>query len=119
MRIGAIADDMLLPPIEHQLNRCVGLAGEVCCDYPFIAGAKLGPEPPTHELSDHPHLALRQFEDVGEFLANAGSTLCRSVDRHFLRLPINHETVCLERRMRLHLGEVLALDDDVRFSKTL
>src|SRR5258707_609514 len=48
MRVGAIADDMLLPPIEHQLDRCIGLAGEVRRDYAFIAGAKFGSETAAH-----------------------------------------------------------------------
>src|SRR6185437_9488238 len=85
-------------------------------DYTLIPCSELRAEASTHVLGDDADLAFRDFEDLCELVPHACCTLRRCVDGNLFRLPVDNKSVCLERRMRLHLREVLALDDGIGFA---
>src|SRR5271167_962626 len=119
MRVGPIASNVLLPPVKHQLDRSVCLSRQVCCDNALIASAELRAETAAHVLGNDSDLALGQLEDVGELVPNARCALSRGVDRNLIRLPVDDEAVCFECGVRLHLREILALNNHVRLSEAL
>src|SRR6202022_3733448 len=80
MRVRPVANNMLLPAIEHQFDGSVRLSRQVRCHYAFIAGAELRAKAAAHELCDHTNLALWQLEDVGKLIANARRALGRGVN---------------------------------------
>ena len=105
---------MLLPAVEHQPHRRARFARQVRRDHTFIARAKLRAKAAAHELRDHPHLALRQLEDFGKLIAHARCALRGGIHRQLVRLPVDDKPMRLQRRVRLHLREVLALHNHVR-----
>src|SRR3569833_1007860 len=113
MRGWPIAGDVLLPTIEQQLHRCVRLTRQMSGNDALIPCAELGAESAAHVFRDHTDLALRNFENLCELIPYTGRSLRGGVDRYLFRLPINDEPVRLQRRVRLHLREVLTLDNCV------
>src|SRR5262249_23215623 len=118
-RIRTVADrEVLLFAIEHEFYRSAGLLRQSCSNYAEISGSKFCAEAATHEFCDYADLALGNFEDLGEFVADRRRSLGGGINRQQLRLPIGNYAVSLQRTVGLYLRLVVTLNDNVSFGES-
>jgi hypothetical protein len=111
--------ELLLLPVEEELDRGAGLPGELRRGDALGARSELGSESAAHVLAVDPHLGRRDRELLGELVAHPRDPLSRGPDRELVSLPLGDEAVRFERRMGLDPRRVGSLDDDVRLAESL
>jgi hypothetical protein len=73
----------------------------------------------VNEPSRFAPIFRRWVEYFRRLVLHAVGVLSGGVDRQAIVAPVRHDAVGFHRDMRLHLGSIVAFDDDVRFAEAL
>ena len=113
-RIGPVAGpEILRAPVEHQLDRGLRPLRQHGGDHARGAGAELGPESAAEKIGHDPDVIGRDFEELGQIVAESEHALGGGPDAQLPVLPARHGAVRLERVVQRHRGPVGPLDGRV------
>ena len=110
---------MLFFAIQHQPHRCARFLRQRRRHHAGIARSELGAETAAHEFRDDTYLGERNLEEAGQLFAHAGRALGRCPHRQHVGLPVRDYAMCFQRRVRLHLGDVMPFDNGIGVFKAL
>ena len=110
---------LFLLAVEEETHRRVRAARQFDGDAAVIAERRFRAKTAAHGIDDDADTIERQAERLRQLVPHAGGELRGHVNRQPIRPPIGDDGVRLQAAMRLHLGAILALDDDIGLREAL